>query len=299
MATYSIIIPVYNASQWIDKCIVSILNQNNLDYELILINDGSTDLSGTICDEYANRDKHIKVFHTSNHGVSAARNLGIINATGKWLTFIDADDYIEQNYLPTIYNNKADLLIQKWDYTNCKMLEEFPIKSLYDKRKCITHLKENLHRHIFKVPWGKFFKKDIIINNKIKFNENYKLGEDTIFVLQYLKYCICIEYIAESSYKYNRVINSQKYIQDIDTTLSYLSVFFKLYCDLNLTNKIYLNSVFSYLKKVTDIKEHEIQKWENNETIKSIKKHIENKSMFQKIKDLFYKVINHLKIGLI
>lgn len=95
----SVIVPVYNVEQYLPKCIDSILAQTFTDFELLLIDDGSPDNSGAICDEYARKDPRIRVYHEENGGVSSARNLGIENAKGCWLSFIDADDWVEHNYL--------------------------------------------------------------------------------------------------------------------------------------------------------------------------------------------------------
>ena len=93
----SVIIPVYNVEQYLEKCLDSILNQTYKNIEIILVNDGSIDKSGLICDEYSRKYNNIKVFHKENGGVSSARNLGIDNATGQYLAFIDPDDYIDVN----------------------------------------------------------------------------------------------------------------------------------------------------------------------------------------------------------
>lgn len=95
----SIIIPVYNVEQYLRQCIDSVLAQTYADFEVLLINDGSTDKSGAICDEYATKDSRIKVFHKENGGVSSARNLGLDNANGQWIAFVDADDTIDNEYL--------------------------------------------------------------------------------------------------------------------------------------------------------------------------------------------------------
>ena len=95
----SIIIPVYNCSKYINKCIDSIINQKGVDYEILLIDDGSTDTSGNICDLYANKHKNIMVYHKENEGVSAARNTGIDKCRGEYITFVDSDDFLEPNAL--------------------------------------------------------------------------------------------------------------------------------------------------------------------------------------------------------
>lgn len=100
--TVSIIVPVYNVEQYLHKTIGSVCEQTYSNWELILVNDGSKDQSGSICDAYAEKNSRIRVFHTVNQGVSSARNLGIENACGKWVTFLDSDDYLNRNCLETL-----------------------------------------------------------------------------------------------------------------------------------------------------------------------------------------------------
>ena len=95
----SIIVPIYKAEQYIYRCVDSILAQSYTDFELLLINDGSPDGCGAICDAYAAKDSRVRVFHKENGGVSSARNLGLDNAQGEWVTFIDSDDYINDSFL--------------------------------------------------------------------------------------------------------------------------------------------------------------------------------------------------------
>ena len=98
MSLVSIIVLVYKAEQWLHRCVDSILAQTMTDFELLLIDDGSPDKSGEICDEYAAKDNHIRVFHKENGGGSSVRNLGLDNAQGEWISFIDADDWVEKDY---------------------------------------------------------------------------------------------------------------------------------------------------------------------------------------------------------
>ncbi len=108
----SVIVPVYNAEKTLRRCVDSILSQTFTEFELLLINDGSKDNSGVICDEYARKDSRIRVFHKENGGVSSARNVGLDNLRGEWVTFVDSDDYVENKYLGVFYDNKkADLLV--------------------------------------------------------------------------------------------------------------------------------------------------------------------------------------------
>ena len=110
----SVIVPVYNTEKYLEECIQSVLNQSFTDFELLLIDDGSTDQSGLICDKYAKKDNRIRVFHKINGGVSSARNLGLDNAKGEWITFVDSDDCLKPDYLMNLYacvNAKVDLII--------------------------------------------------------------------------------------------------------------------------------------------------------------------------------------------
>ena len=114
MPTISIIVPVYNTEKYLHRCIDSILAQTFTDFELLLINDGSKDKSGEICDEYLNKDSRVRVYHKENGGVSSARNIGLENALGEWITFVDADDWIEDSMLEEVTDaakkNNADLV---------------------------------------------------------------------------------------------------------------------------------------------------------------------------------------------
>ena len=108
----SIIVPIYNREKYLSECIDSILVQSYSDFEVLLIDDGSTDRSGEICDEYAQKDARIRVFHKENGGVSSARNVGLDNATGEWIAFVDSDDWVGEKYLESFSGHlDADLVI--------------------------------------------------------------------------------------------------------------------------------------------------------------------------------------------
>ena len=108
MVAISIIVPVYNVEKLLSKCVDSILNQNFKDFELLLIDDGSKDKSGLICEEYAKKDSRISVYHKTNGGLSSARNYGIEHALGEFITFIDSDDYVDKSMLEILYNNMIE-----------------------------------------------------------------------------------------------------------------------------------------------------------------------------------------------
>lgn len=184
---FSIIVPVYNVERYLDECLQSIQVQYYKDYEVLLINDGSTDKSGVICDRYAERDNRFQVFHQENKGVSAARNVGIENAKGEWLCFIDSDDLIEPTYLHKFSENisaDADMVIQgikrigKVNDVLCSFKNEDKIT----KEAFFDHYK--IWPHYFS-PCNKAFRITIIRKYNLKFNESIHYGEDTIFNLDY------------------------------------------------------------------------------------------------------------------
>ena len=109
MPKISVIVPVYNTEKYLHRCIDSILAQTFTDFELLLIDDGSKDNSGAICDEYAAKDSRVRVFHKENGGVSSARNLGLDNVRGEWVTFVDSDDWVEKEYIELFVKNIDDL----------------------------------------------------------------------------------------------------------------------------------------------------------------------------------------------
>ena len=111
MSEISIIVPVYNVEKYLNNCIDSILSQTYTDFELILVNDGSNDNSGEICDFYKKLDSRIKVFHKENGGVSSARNVGISNTNGNYICFIDSDDCVNELYLHNLYDKEVDIVI--------------------------------------------------------------------------------------------------------------------------------------------------------------------------------------------
>lgn len=183
--TFSVIVPVYNVEKYLQECINSILSQSITDFELLLIDDGSSDKSGIICDEYASKDKRIKVFHKENGGVSSARNMGLDYARGKWISFIDSDDTVTPDYL-----------------SFPKELEECDI--IEKSQKAITQ--KGCHLREYRVKDKVFYTKNEIFNfyvnsrnnsasNKIirrttikdkRLNTQIKIGEDFLFILDVL-----------------------------------------------------------------------------------------------------------------
>ena len=208
----SIIVPVYNSEKYLNKCIKSILIQTYKNIELILINDGSIDNSGYLCDAYTNIDHRVKVMHVKNSGVSAARNKGIEAAVGKFIEFVDSDDYIEQNMIETLVNeiNKnVDIVLcgYKRLYKDSNGTIAVNNSSLYKEvaitKKRFLHGIGNLFVNLYiNYLWNKLYVTDIIKKFDIKFDDSINWGEDLMFNLEYMGYCSNITIIDKHLYNY-------------------------------------------------------------------------------------------------
>jgi len=201
----SVIIPVYNVEEYLKKCIDSIINQTYSNLEILLIDDGSTDNSGKICDEYKIIDKRIKVIHKENGGVSSARNLGISEAKGKWLTFIDSDDWIETNFCEILINeareNNADVVLCAYNRVTNSKLEKINVYSKNVELDSIQYLINILNPQTgFGFCHMKLYKSDIIKN--IRFNTDLEVGEDALFNEKISQNIVNSIYVNENLYNY-------------------------------------------------------------------------------------------------
>ena len=210
----SIIIPVYNTAGTLDFCINSIIKQDFTDWELLLIDDGSTDDSLNICQRIESSDHRIKVFSQNNSGVSAARNKGIKEAKGKYICFIDADDYIESNYLNSLYEYKEyDLVICGYyvdfysnNLTLRKQEKHIPTYLELKSIKDTSLLKELFLKGMINTNWNKLFKHHIIKENNLQYKP-YPINEDNIFMLEYLTHTSSIYTISDALYHWIRIDN--------------------------------------------------------------------------------------------
>ena len=204
----SIIVPIYNSDKNLHQCINSILQQTFKGFELLLINDGSTDASALICDEYAFTDTRIKVFHKENGGVSSARNIGLQNAKGEWITFIDSDDVIDKYLLSNLIKGAEDH--SDFVLSGINRYKDNIIKPFFEFNKNETlMLKDFLFKYslyqYFAGPWGKLFKNQLIKDNNISFNSSLSWGEDALFNVQYLKFCDTVRTVKFSGYNYRQL----------------------------------------------------------------------------------------------
>lgn len=237
----SIIIPIYNIEQFLPACLESVRNQSFTDWECILVDDGSLDSSGNICDEYVKLDGRFRSFHKSNGGISSARNIGIKWAEGEWLLFIDGDDSMPKNAL-SIYveriTDKADIVMAGYIMIDEKGTSIQKAKRVHEETmQPIDGIREMYQPKDFSYQgyiWCKLFRRDIIKEYSLSFNENIHYNEDRLFVIEYL--CKCsqfISYTTQAVYRYALRKNSAmgklrtSYVKEYATDLDAYALMYK------------------------------------------------------------------------
>ena len=205
---YSVIIPVYNVEKYINRCLKSILSQRYNDLEIILIDNGSTDRSGSICDIYANEYANISVYHIENHGVASARNFGLSKARGEFIYFVDSDDYLVGNLFAEFEDKLTpDLDLFVFSYYNSfeqEMTETkrtkkiLPYNGSYDKYDFSKIFKDLFLSDMLYTVWNKIYRREFLLENNLSF-EQYELGEDVRFNLDVYRKVNKI-YLSQDSY---------------------------------------------------------------------------------------------------
>ncbi len=215
----SVIVPVYNVEEYLDRCVNSLVRQTYKNLEIILIDDGSTDNSGKKCDEWAQMDNRIKVIHKENGGVSSARNIGLDNATGNYISIVDSDDYLELTTYDDVNNiiDKYDIDIVRFQYR--KELNKYKQCSSNSIQGLISYENDKseildlfLKKHEFGAVWCSVFKKNII--NNIRFLKDLKFGEDYYFYLITILNSNSMYIMSDCYYHY--VCNSDSVTQKFD-----------------------------------------------------------------------------------
>lgn len=189
----SIVVPIYKAEKYLAECIESVINQKYTNFELILVDDGSPDNCPQICDEYAKKDKRIKVLHKKNGGISSARNAGLEVANGEYVSFLDSDDYLKETWshaVSAISDNEDVVYI----YKNVNI----------ENKKDLYHHVMRLKSPCFAGPYCKFFKKEFLSNNNIKFKEGLANSEDMLFNLECIRHLKIFRVVDESTYMYRQ-----------------------------------------------------------------------------------------------
>lgn len=278
----SVIVPVYNVEKYIKQCIQSLINQTYVDLEILLVDDGATDLSGIICDDYSKHDKRIRVIHKENGGLISARYVGLLEAKYEYVTFVDGDDWIK----PNMYEEMMELMLQNnvdmvasgniiyWDEEDYgehidKMIEEglFDIKKI--ENKVIPQMlwcKECNNWAVDPSLCDKIFKKDILLNiyEKLK-NETFYFGEDTAIIYPYILESKKI-YFTHKCYYYHRqrprgtfayYLAKEDFFGELNDVYKYLKKIFKSYEQKEILLK---QLDYFFIRSAT------MRKWKYNDT---------------------------------
>lgn len=216
MPKVSVIIPVYNAEKYLHKCVDSVINQTLDDIEIILVDDGSTDNSPVICDDYERKHDNIKVFHKENGGLSSARNMGMDKATGEYIGFVDSDDYIAPEMYEKLYHASkklgCDMAICNYQVVkDSNMLSigkiEFPENRRVNQNEVRTLMQTSNKRGFLWFVWKSIYKRDLLQQNGVRFIEG-NIIEDTPFNMEAMLCSEGIVFFNEPLYYYEQTDNS-------------------------------------------------------------------------------------------
>ena len=215
MPQISIVVPVYNVEKKLNKCLYSLTQQTFTDFEVVLVDDGSSDSSASICDEYADKDSRFRVIHQKNQGVSCARNNGIASSNGKYVTFIDSDDYVSEEFLEELYrcivDNNSDIAMCNFFQIDDGTTEKF-MNHEFSNNTCLDRngIENILYNNVFYNKnttgyfclWNKIFRKDLLLDNNITMDTEMSFGEDMLFFMTCLRFCRNIAFTDKALYYY-------------------------------------------------------------------------------------------------
>ena len=248
----SVIVPVYNVEDYIEKCLDSIINQTYNNLQIIIVDDGSPDDSGKICDDYAKKDSRITVLHKENGGVSFARNIGLQNATGNWVTFVDSDDWIKNDYIEQLLKiakqDNADVVLCGYNRVNNTARQEINATGGKDTFSLSEYLIKTLNPQTgFGFCHMKLIKKDCIQN--LRFDENLVVGEDALFNMQLSKNIKKAVFYKKALYNYRNNSNSVVKRYDDNYAKKYLESMKKCkeYITSNYTDSKIKQNYYNYV----------------------------------------------------
>lgn len=283
MIKVSVILPVYNVEKYIRKCLESLIRQELKEIEIIVVNDGSTDKSLDIINEFMKLDNRIKLVNKNNSGVSAARNSGLMIANGEYVSFVDSDDWVEKSFLFKLYNlakaNSCDVAGCNFVISgeNSKVEYKYPLdeEKIYERQDITSDIAEKIIAGTIKTNvWDKIYKREFLSTNSIKFDEKIIRFEDWYFYVEVCKHMNRCIYINEGLYNY-RIIEgslSNKYYEN----------FFEMIINMNKRKQLFINEL-----SIRD--ERNYRNMRNNfidDIIKSI-----NHIIFESNKSLRYKIM--------
>lgn len=220
---FSVILPIYNAEQTLRRAVESVLSQSFADFELLLVDDGSTDGSRVLIDEMEQRDGRIRVFHKINGGASSARNEALQYIRGDYVVFCDADDWVEEDWLQNFADNMKDnvIVVQGWTYViGLKVEPQFLDGMVEDVALAVDEMSR---RESFGFLVNKCFQADIIQENKLRFDPRFRFLEDEEFVCRYCKFVQRVKFVSCAAYHYLLPDFKKKYVE-VDNFELYISL---------------------------------------------------------------------------
>lgn len=257
----SVVIPVYNTAPYLRTCLNSVCEQSYTDLQIILVDDGSKDKSGEICDEFREKDDRVLVIHQENQGVSAARNHALQFVKGEWVSFIDSDDWLEKDMYESLLSlasrTNADIAeANVYEEQNNKCIRRNIWDSLGKEYVCFTGTEKYLYGYSYTpVLWNKLIKRELI---KEKFSENIRYGEDTLFLLGTVIAASVIAVTTKPLYHY-RIIRDGNVVSSVlddrilDLICSYEMITAKLreYCEFEAAGHIAYIAVLTVISKTS------------------------------------------------
>ncbi len=270
METVSIIIPVFNAESYIELCLDSVLVQTYKKLQVILVDDGSSDASGEICDNYRRKDPRITVYHRANSGVSATRNFGFDRSTGEYILFLDADDSIEPDMIEGCVqlakSHQADVVVCSFRYymiDDNHIIENSLESDFCGSAEEIFHDWFNVlvEKEILNPPWNKLIRRDLLISNNIRFDQRFSICEDMAFSIQTI--AASRKTVLTRNMYYNYYLKNsgtlvfrfhENYFEALtnfyEITLRYCQSFDDHKTQLKCLNTLYVNLCIMYFKQI-------------------------------------------------
>lgn len=249
----SVIVPVYKAEKYLHRCVDSLLVQTFQDYEILLVDDGSPDRSGEICDEYAKKDSRVRVFHKENGGVSSARQCGMDNARGEYTIHADPDDWVEPEMLEELYKKAKE---EDADMVICDYFVNYRRKQIYKQQKPVSldHdaiMRQLLLQQLHGACWNKLVRRQSIVDTGVSFPLNMTIWEDLFVVCSLLMHNLKISYLPIAFYHYDCFINSNSLVRSSNRKVALSLISFVAYMDVQLDASSYYNELakIKYLAK--------------------------------------------------
>ena len=222
----SIIVPVYKSEKYLDTCVESLLVQTLSDIEILLIDDGSPDNSGLLCDKFANSDSRVKVFHNTNHGVSYTRQFGLEHAQGEYVIYVDPDDWVDREMLETMYEKAVS---EQADVVICDILLEKGTKRKILKQEPLSLEHQQVLREMFYRIHGsccnKLIRTSCYRNPDVRFPLGLDCFEDLYVVSAIMKEPVKVVYLGKAFYHYVVGVNENSLVKTAKTSLSLLATF--------------------------------------------------------------------------